>query len=422
MILKKSTSSPLIDRPLLNVQRVREDFPVLSREVGGKPLIYLDNAASAQKPRQVIERLNHYYALEHANIHRGVHMLSQEATAAYETARARVAKFIHAAEPRECIFTRGTTEAINLVASSWGGANLQAGDEVLITQMEHHANIVPWQMLEQSRGIKLVVAPIDERGQLILEEWEKLLSGRTKLVAFCHASNALGTVNPAKVMIEKAHARGIPVLLDGAQSSAHFRINVQELDCDWFALSGHKVFGPTGIGVLYGKADLLNAMPPYQGGGDMIEKVSFAGTTFRNIPERFEAGTPHIAGAIGLAAAMEYIDSIGHTPLEAQERDLLHYATDCMSEIEGLKIYGEADEKVAVISFDIPGIHPNDIGTMLDADGIAVRTGHHCTMPLWERFGLTGTTRASFAFYNTRAEIDAFIESLKKIKRMFLGA
>ncbi|MEM9227652.1 MAG: aminotransferase class V-fold PLP-dependent enzyme, partial [Verrucomicrobiota bacterium] len=340
-----------------DVERVRADFPVLAREVGGKPLIYLDNAASAQKPRQVVERLEHYYALEHSNIHRGVHFLSQEATGAYEQARATVAKFLNAAEPRECIFTRGATEAINLVASTWGRANLQAGDEVLITEMEHHANIVPWQMLEQSHGIKLVHAPVNECGELILEEWEALLSERTKLVAFCHVSNALGTINPAKLLIEKAHARGIPALIDGAQSSCHFPVDMQDLDCDWFVFSGHKVFGPTGIGVLYGKADLLNAMPPYQGGGDMIEKVSFAGTTFRGIPERFEAGTPHIAGAIGLAAAIEYLDELGHEAMIAQEQDLLAYATAKLQAIDGLKIYGEAAEKVAVISFDIPGIH-----------------------------------------------------------------
>lgn len=422
MILKKrETTSPLIDRPLLDVEAVREDFPVLMREVNGKPLVYLDNAASAQKPRQVIGRLERYYASRHANIHRGVHALSQEATTAYEEARATVARFINAAEARECIFTRGATEAINLVAATWGASNLQSGDEVLITEMEHHANIVPWQMLEQSHGIKLVVAPVDDNGELIFDQWESLMNERTKLVAFCHASNALGTVNPAAEMIRAAHARGIPVLVDGAQSSAHFKVDMQQLNCDWFVFSGHKVFGPTGIGVLYGKADLLNAMPPYQGGGDMIEKVSFSGTTFRQIPERFEAGTPHIAGAIGLAAAVEYVERLGHNALEAQERDLLGYATQELTKIEGLKIYGMASQKVALISFDIPGIHPNDIGTMLDADGIAVRTGHHCTMPLWERFGITGTTRASFAFYNTRDEIDALVHSLRKIRKLFLA-
>ncbi|QYY37027.1 cysteine desulfurase [Ruficoccus sp. ZRK36] len=422
MIPNKQTETLLADRPSPEtIAAWRQDFPILGREVNGKPLIYLDNGASSQKPRAVINRLEHYYAHEHANIHRGVHVLSQEATGAYEAARETVARYLNAAEARECIFTRGATEAINLVASSWGGANLQAGDEVLLTVMEHHANIVPWQMLETRLGIKLVVAPISDEGELLVEEWEKLISPRTKLAAFCHASNSLGTVNPAKAMIAKAHAKGVPVLLDGAQSSAHMKIDVRDLDCDWFVCSGHKIFGPTGIGVLYGKAALLGAMPPYQGGGDMIDVVSFSGTTFRGLPERFEAGTPNIAGAIGLAAAFDYLDSIGHEAIAAQEQDLLAYATAQLQQIEGLTIYGRAAEKVSLISFMIDGLHPNDIGTMLDMDGIAVRTGHHCTMPLWERFGLTGTTRASFAFYNTREEIDALITSLNKIRRLFLG-
>ena len=422
MIPNNQSGAALADRPSPEtVAAWRKAFPILEREVNGKPLVYLDNGASSQKPRAVIERVERYYSTEHANIHRGVHHLSQEATAAYEAARETVARYLNAAEARECIFTRGATEAINLVASSWGGANLQTGDEVLLTVMEHHANIVPWQMLETRLGIKLVVAPMSDEGELLVDEWENLIGPRTKLAAFCHASNSLGTVNPAKAMIAKAHAKGVPVLLDGAQSAAHLKIDVQDLDCDWFVCSGHKIFGPTGIGVLYGKADLLSAMPPYQGGGDMIDVVSFSGTTFSGLPERFEAGTPNIAGAVGLAAAFDYLDSIGHEAMAAQEQDLLAYATAQLSEIEGLTIYGRASEKVAIISFLIEGIHPNDIGTMLDADGIAVRTGHHCTMPLWERFGLTGTTRASFAFYNTREEVDALVASLKKIRKMFLG-
>ncbi len=421
MIPNKQDEAPTGVRLLPDPLVWRQDFPVLGREVNGKPLIYFDNAASSQKPLAVIERIERYYAGEHANIHRGVHFLSQEATGAYEAARETVARYFNAGEARECVFTRGATEAINLVASSWGGANLQAGDEVLLTVMEHHANIVPWQLLEARLGIKLVVAPVSEAGELIVEEWEKLLGPRTKLAAFCHASNSLGTINPAKELIAKAHAQGVPVLLDGAQSSAHLKIDVRDLDCDWFVASGHKIFGPTGIGVLYGKADLLGAMPPYQGGGDMIERVSFAGTTFRGLPERFEAGTPHIAGAIGLAAAFDYLESIGHDAIATQEQDLLKYATAQLEQIEGLTIYGRAADKVSLVSFNIAGIHPNDIGTMLDADGIAVRTGHHCTMPLWERYGLTGTARASFAFYNTREEIDAFVASLTKIRKLFLG-
>lgn len=421
MIPNKQAGAALVERPGADVEAWRKDFPVLGRTINGKPLVYLDNGASAQKPRAVIERIERYYSTEHANIHRGVHHLSQEATAAYEAARETVARYFNAAESRECVFTRGATEAINLVASSWGGANLSAGDEVLLTVMEHHANIVPWQMLESRLGIKLAVAPVSDTGELLVDEWEKLIGPRTKLAAFCHASNSLGTLNPAKELIAKAHAHGIPVLVDGAQSAAHLKIDVRELDCDWFVCSGHKIFGPTGIGVLYGKADLLGAMPPYQGGGDMIDRVSFAGTTFRGLPERFEAGTPNIAGAVGLAAAFDYLDGLGHAAIAAQEQDLLAYATEQLSQIEGLRIYGQASEKVALVSFMIEGIHPNDIGTMLDADGIAVRTGHHCTMPLWERFGLTGTVRASFAFYNTRAEVDALVASLKKIRRLFLG-
>ncbi|MBC2594496.1 cysteine desulfurase [Ruficoccus amylovorans] len=420
MIPNKSNGTALADHPEVDVAAWRKDFPILAREVNGKPLVYLDNAASAQKPLAVIERIERYYSQEHANIHRGVHFLSQEATGAYEAARETVARYFNAAEARECIFTRGATEAINLVASTWGEANLHTGDEILLTVMEHHANIVPWQLLESRLGVKLVVAPVSDAGELLIDEWEKLIGPRTKLVALCHASNSLGTINPAKELIAKAHAHGIPVLLDGAQSSAHLKIDVRDLDCDWFVCSGHKLFGPTGIGVLYGKAELLGAMPPYQGGGDMIERVSFSGTTFRGLPELFEAGTPNIAGAIGLAAALDYVESIGHPAIAAQEADLLAYATAQLEQIEGLTIYGRAARKVALISFNIAGIHPNDIGTMLDSDGIAVRTGHHCTMPLWERFGLTGTARASFAFYNTRQEIDALVASLNKLRKLFL--
>ncbi|GHC12697.1 cysteine desulfurase [Cerasicoccus arenae] len=401
-----------------DVAQVRAEFPILGQTVNGHPLVYLDNAATSQKPRAVIERLDRYYRTENANIHRGVHALSQEATAAYEAARESVARFIGAPEARSCIFTRNATEAINLVAATWGREHIGAGDEILVSEMEHHANIVPWQMLAEQVGATVTVIPINDRGELDLDALPALLTSRTKLLALCHVSNSLGTINPVEQIIPLAKAKGITVLIDGAQSTAHFPVNVATLGCDFFVFSGHKVCGPTGIGVLWGKPDLLNAMPPYQGGGDMIDRVSFAGTTFRQIPERFEAGTPHIAGAIGLGAAAEYLMGLDQQALAAYEHELLTYATEQLQAIDGLQIYGEAAHKVSVISFTLAGIHPNDIGTMLDVDGIAIRTGHHCTMPLWARFGLEGSTRASFAFYNTLAEVDALTASLRKVQKL----
>lgn len=404
---------------IFDVERVRRDFPILTREVHGKPLVYLDNAATSQKPYQVIDAERNFYAAHNANIHRGLHLLSQEATEQYEHARARVRDFINAAESHEVIFTRGATESINLVAASWGGQNLRRGDIVLLTGMEHHANIVPWQLLSERNGVEIGVVPVDDTGALQLDVLEKKLNDRVKLVALCHASNSMGVVNPIEQVIELAHARGIPVLVDAAQSAPHLPLDVRDLDCDWLVFSGHKLLGPTGIGVLYGKSALLEAMPPYQGGGDMIERVRFSGTTFRGLPERFEAGTPNIAGAIGLAAALDYFSGLGHTAVSGHERMLLDYATERLEAIEGLTIHGTARPKIAVLSFTLREAHPADIATMLDMDGIAVRSGHHCTMPLWEHFGLEGTARASFAFYNTRDEVDRLAESLVKVKRMF---
>jgi len=401
-----------------NVEKIRADYPILQRTVNGCPLVYLDNAATSQKPLAVIDRLDRYYREENANIHRGVHALSQEATGAYEAARASVARFIQAKDPKCCLFTRNATEAINLVASSWGREHLREGDEIVLTEMEHHANIVPWQLLAERVGAKIVVLPVTDGGELDVDQCSKLLSERTKLVALSHVSNSLGTINPVEALIAQAKAAGATVLIDGAQSVAHFPVDVEALGCDFFVFSGHKVGGPTGIGVLWGQAECLNAMPPYQGGGDMIDRVSFAGTTFRKIPERFEAGTPHIAGAIGLGAAVEYWQTLDHQAIHAYELELLQYATERLRALPGLKIYGESTHKVSIISFLIDGTHPNDLGTMLDMDGIAIRTGHHCTMPLWQRFGIEGTARASFAFYNTREEANQLVESLRKAQKL----
>jgi len=409
MILKSEQSTAKWD-----IEAVRADFPILQRKVNGKPLIYLDNAATSQKPSAVIERLDRYYREENANIHRGVHALSQQATGDYEAARASVAKFIGAPEARSCIFTRNATEAINLVAATWGREHLRAGDEILVSHMEHHANIVPWQMLAEKTGATIRVIPVTDAGELDLDAFDSLLSDRTKLLALCHVSNALGTINPVEPLIAQAKAKGATVLIDGAQSTAHFPVDVAALGCDFFVFSGHKVCGPTGIGVLWGRPELLNAMPPYQGGGDMIDRVSFDGTTYRQIPERFEAGTPHIAGAIGLGAAVEYLMARDQASLAAYEHELLAHATEQLLAIDGLKIYGQAERKVSVISFTIDGVHPNDLGTMLDMDGVAIRTGHHCTMPLWARFGLEGSARASFAFYNTLEEVDALAASIQR--------
>lgn len=400
------------------IEKIRAEFPILSAKYGKRPLVYLDNAATAQKPQCVIDAVRDFYARGNANIHRGLYRLSAEATLAFENARERVARFINAREARECIFTRGATEAINLVANSWGSAHLREGDEILLTQMEHHADIVPWQMVAARTGAKIVAAPISPNGELDVPVWKNLLSARTKIVGISHMSNALGTINPVKELAAAAHAAGALVLADGAQSAAHGITDVREIDCDFFVFSGHKVFGPTGIGVLYGKAEILNAMPPYQGGGDMIEKVDFAGTTFREIPERFEAGTPNIGGAVGLGAALEYFSPL-RVPAAEHEAALLAYATEKLSAVPGLKIFGTAPQKASVISFQIDGIHPSDIGTMLDTYGIAVRVGHHCAMPLMKALGITGTVRASLAFYNTFEEIDALAEALIRIRKMF---
>ncbi len=409
--------SPVLGGPSggFDVKRVREDFPILSREVHGQPLIYFDNAATTQKPQAVLDVLLHYYTNDNANIHRAVHLLSERATRAYEEARRKVSRFLGAADPREIIFVRGTTEGINLVAQSWGRANLRAGDEIILSTMEHHSNIVPWQMLCEQTGAVLRVVPISDDGEFLLDEYEKLLSDRTRLVSVVHVSNSLGTITPVRRIIELAHARGALVLLDGAQAAPHLPIDVQELDCDFFVMSGHKVYGPTGIGALYGKAHLLERMPPYQGGGDMIKSVTFAKTTYADLPNKFEAGTPHIAGAIGLGAAFDYVESIGRERIAAHEEALLHYATERMREIPGVRIIGNARQKAAVISFVVedPPIAALDIGTKLDLEGIAVRTGHHCCQPVMDRFGIPGTTRLSFGLYNTTAEIDVFLDALR---------
>ena len=403
--------------PAFDVAALRKDFPILGRSVRGRPLTYLDNAATSQKPLVVIKALERYYSEQNANVHRGVHLLSEEATTAYEAARASVAKFLGLKETRGCVFVRGATEGINLVAECWGRSNLQAGDEILLTHLEHHANIVPWQVIAERTGAKVVVAPVTPRGEVDLVAFKGLLSARTKLVAFAHVSNALGTVNPAVEMTRLAKAVGAVVLIDGCQSAAHFKVDVPALGCDFYVFSGHKTFGPTGIGVLWGRPELLDAMPPYQFGGDMIRKVDFAGTTFREAPERFEAGTPDISGAIGLGIALEYFMPI-QSAAHAHEQALLSAATERLKAIKGLTIVGEAPEKVSVISFNIEGGHPHDIGTLLDADGIAIRTGHHCCMPLMKHYGLSGTARASFAFYNTLEEVDRLAVSLEKARKM----
>jgi cysteine desulfurase/selenocysteine lyase len=404
--------------PPLDVASRRQDFPILQRTVNGQPLVYLDNAATTQKPSSVIEAERRYYAHYNANIHRGVHRLSQEATDAYEAARDKVRDFIRAPRREEIVFTRGTTEAINLVANSYG-QGLQAGDEILVTEMEHHSNIVPWQLLCQRSGAVLRVAPIDDAGQLVMEQFAALLSPRTKLVALAHMSNALGSINPVKTLVELAHRVGAVVLIDGAQAVAHLPVNVIDIGCDFYAFSGHKLYGPTGTGVLYARTALLEAMPPYQGGGDMIRQVSFAGTTWNDLPYKFEAGTPNIAGGIGLGAAIDYVQGIGLAAIAAHEADLLNYASEQARDFPGLTLVGTSREKGAILSFTLPGIHPHDVGTILDAQGVAVRTGHHCAMPVMERYGLPATVRASFALYNTRDEVDALFRGLRKAQEMF---
>ena len=413
-----STVSSVVT-PAFDVDKIRQDFPVLKQKIHGKPLVYLDNAATAQKPRTVIDAIVKFYEVDCANIHRGVHELSQRSTAAYEETRSKVKRFLNARSKAEIIFVRGTTEAINLVTQSWGRTNLKEGDEIIIAGLEHHSNIVPWQIVCEEKSARLRVIPVDDRGELILDEYERLLNPRTRMVAIGHVSNALGTINPVARIIEMAHRAGALALVDGAQAVPHMKVDVHALDADFYAFSGHKLFGPTGIGVLYGKSRLLNAMPPYQGGGDMIRTVTFEKTTYNELPYKFEAGTPDIAGGIGLGAAVDYVTAIGMDKIAAYEHELLVYGTEALSQIPGLRIVGTAREKAAVLSFVMEGIHPHDIGTVLDRQGIAVRTGHHCAQPLMDRFQIPATTRASMAFYNTPAEIDALIAGLHKVKEVF---
>ncbi len=403
----------------LDVNAVRADFPILGKTVHGQPLAYLDNAASSQHPTQVIDAIRDLYESGYSNIHRGVHQLSQEATRAYEDGRASVRDFLNADCMHEIIFTRGTTESINLVAQSFARPRLRPGDEILITHMEHHSNIVPWQMVCEQTGATLKVVPINDRGELEMDRFAELLSDKTKLVAVGQVSNALGTINPIEEIIELAHARGVPVLVDGAQAVAHVPVDVQSLDCDFYAFSGHKIYGPTGIGVLYGKEKWLSEMPPYQGGGDMILSVSFEKTTYNQLPYKFEAGTPNIAGVVGLGAALEYVQGIGLGRIAAHENDLLEYAVAELGQINGLRIIGEAERRAGLVSFVLDTVHPHDIGTMLDMDGVAIRTGHHCAQPVMERFGIPATARASFALYNTFGEIDALTAGIRKMINMF---
>ena len=402
-----------------DVEKVRKDFPVLAQTVNGKPLVYLDNGASSQVPQSVIDRTSKYLAEEHSNIHRGVHYLSQHATTAYEAAREKVKRFINAPDVRECIFVRGCTEGINLVAHSYGKRFISAGDEILVSQMEHHSNIIPWQIAAEDRGAKVRMIPINQKGEIVIEEFEGMLNERTKMVAVSHVSNSLGTVNPVKEMIATAHKFGVPVCVDAAQSVPHFPVDVQDLDADFFVFSGHKMFGPTGSGVMYGKRKWLDEMPPYQTGGSMIRTVSFEGSTWAPIPAKFEAGTPAIAAGIGLGAAIDYIDSIDFEAAAAYEHSLLEYATERLQEIPGVKIIGTAANKASVLSFTIEGIHPHDIGTILDQQGIAVRAGHHCAQPVMEFFGVPATARASFAFYNTREEVDKLADAVQKVIEVF---
>lgn len=405
--------------PGLDVERIRADFPILKLQVNGKPLVYLDNAASSQMPQQVIDRLVRYQTTQHANINRAVHSLSEIATNEYEQARRKLQNFIHAREEREVIFTSGTTDAINLVMHGYGRKFIAAGDEIILTTMEHHSNIVPWQMLAEEKGATIRVVPINDAGELVIDDYEKLFNKRTKFVAVMHVSNALGTINPIKQMIAFAHARGVPVLVDGAQAVPHMQIDVQDLDCDFYAFSGHKLCGPTGIGILYGKAALLELMQPFKGGGDMILSVTFEKTTYNTIPHKFEAGTPPIAAAIGLGAAVDYLSTIGMGAIEEHELGLLNDATEKVSRMPGLRIIGTAKSKAPVLSFIVDGVHPHDIGTLLNQEGIAVRTGHHCAQPVMQRYKLPATSRASFSFYNTTAEVDALIAGIRSVQKVF---
>ena len=405
--------------PVFAVEGIRADFPILQLKVGGKPLVYLDNAASSQMPQPVIERLVRYQTTQHANVNRGVHYLSETATFEYEEARRKLRRFINAREEREVIFTSGTTDAINLVMHGHGRRFIGAGDEIILTTLEHHSNIVPWQMLAEEKGAKLRVVPINDAGELLLDEYEKLFNARTRFVGVTHVSNALGTINPVKRMIAFAHARDVPVLVDGAQAAPHMKVDVQDLDCDFYAFSGHKLCGPTGIGILYGKAALLETMQPFKGGGDMILSVTFEKTIYNTIPHKFEAGTPPIAAAIGLGAAVDYLSAIGMDAIAAHELDLLNYATEQVNRMPGVRIIGTAGNKAAVLSFTVDGVHPHDVGTLLNQEGVAVRTGHHCAQPVMQRFGVPATSRASFAFYNSMAEVDALIAGIRSVQKVF---
>ncbi|MCC7487594.1 MAG: cysteine desulfurase [Burkholderiales bacterium] len=413
------TASRRAGRAPLDVERLRAEFPILRTRVNGRRLAYLDNAASSQMPQPVIDRWLRYQVSEHSNIHRAVHYLSETATAGYEAARGKVRSFINAAEEREVVFTSGTTEAINLVAHGYGRKFIGEGDEIVLTTMEHHANIVPWQMLAEEKGARLKVVPVNDRGELLIEEYERLLGPRVKLVGMAHVSNALGTINPVRGMIAAAHRHGIPVLVDGAQAVAHLEVDVQALDCDFYCFSGHKMYGPTGVGVLYGKAALLDAMRPFKGGGDMILSVTFEKTTYNVIPGRFEAGTPPIAAAVTLGAAVDYLTEVGVARAGAHESDLLDYATEQVNRLPGVRIVGTAEHKAAVLSFTVAGVHPHDVGTLLNEEGIAVRTGHHCAQPIMQRYGIPATSRASFALYNTMAEVDALVAGIRKVQKVF---
>ena len=415
----KSGDNPVVDNLDFDVERVRADFPLLRQQVNGKPLVYLDNGATSQKPQCVIDELVRYYTTENANVHRGVHTLSQLATDDYEGARSKVRRFLNAADDREIIYTRGTTEGINLVAQTFGRQNVGPGDEIVVSNMEHHSNIVPWQMLCEEKGAVLRVVPIDDSGELLMDEYEAMVGPRTKLVSITHVSNALGTVVPVERIVGIAHAQGVPVLLDGAQAVPHMPVDVKSLDCEFYVFSGHKLFGPTGIGILYGKGEILEALPPFQGGGEMIKSVTFEKTIYNDLPYKFEAGTPHIAGAVGLGAAIDYVQALGFEGIEAHEAELLEYGARALSAIEGLRIVGTAHHKAGILSFTLENIHPHDIGTILDEQGIAVRTGHHCAQPVMQRFQIPATARASLAFYNTKQDIDALVHGLDRVIEVF---
>ena len=411
-----TTSNPA---PILDVSKIRADFPVLHQKVNGKPLVYMDTGATSQKPQSVIDALVRYYTEDNSNVHRGVHTLSQRATEEYDTARSKTRQFLNAASDQEIIFVKGTTDGINLVAHSYGRQHLGPGDEIIISTMEHHSNIIPWQVLCQEKAAHLRIIPINDAGELLIDEYERLLTPRTKLVSITHVSNVLGTINPIEQIVEMAHSRGVPVLVDGAQAAPHMAVDVQKLGCDFYVFSGHKLYGPTGIGVLYGKFDLLEAMPPYQLGSDMIKSVTFESTIYNDLPYKFEAGTPHIAGVIGLGAAIDYVSDIGMDCIDTYEHGLLEYGMECLSSIGGVQIIGTASEKSAILSFVMDGIHPHDIGTILDTEGIAIRTGHHCAQPLMDRFGVPATARASLAFYNTREEIDVLVKGIDRVLEVF---